>query len=82
MMHSANASVAGPGLVTLANVFNAATRMPEVRSAEMAYDHQSKVRKALSGLRRMLSYKAPAGSAGFGLMNSVIRTATIGEGRN
>lgn len=81
MMHSVNASVAGPGLVTLANAFNAATRMPEVQAVEVAYGRQSKILKALSSLRRMLSYKAPAGSAGFGLMNSVIRTATIGEDR-
>lgn len=86
MLHSANAGVAGPGLVTLANVFNTATLMPEVRTVksnvESAYSHQSPVRKALSGLRRMLAYKAPAEVAGMGLMNSVIRTATIGTARS
>ncbi len=84
MLHLNTAGVSGPGLITLANAFNVATRMPEapvmsINGPRDSYHHKGMVSRMFSALHRLVTYRATDRDNAIGLFDSVIRTATYGH---
>ena len=84
MLHLNTAGVSGPSLITLANAFNVATRMPEspvpaINGLRDSYRHKGVVSRMFSALHRLVTYRASDRDNAIGLFDSVIRTATYGQ---